>query len=248
MSDMTHSYLGHDSFICDTFLCITHIHMCDMTHVYVWRYSFVCRTWLIHTWHPAPHFCVIFCRCDTQLKSSVTYKWEMSHIRISHVTLYLECVLSCRGCTHSCAHTLSLSLSLPPSLPLSVLLSLFLSLSLSLCFSLSLSLYPLTHTHTQTHTHTPHYVQAIRVDMDTWSRLLWGGGVGEVLAVVREVAERAPLEEGLGVVTRCVCCRRTQRQTYMHTDIHAYTHSCRHMHVVCVCLSLCMGLCLSIWV
>ena len=58
--DMTHSYVGHDSFICVTWLnhhtsgvaittCVTClIHMCDMTHSYVWHDSFICVTWLIH--------------------------------------------------------------------------------------------------------------------------------------------------------------------------------------------------------
>jgi len=52
---MTHSYVGHDSFICVPWL----IHMCDMTHSDVWHDSFICATWLLHmcdmthssTWH-----------------------------------------------------------------------------------------------------------------------------------------------------------------------------------------------------
>ena len=68
MSDMTHLYVWHDSFICvtrlihthrrclclqvwrDSFICVTClIRMCDMTHLYVWHDSFICVTWLIHT-------------------------------------------------------------------------------------------------------------------------------------------------------------------------------------------------------
>ena len=45
MSDMTQSYVGHDSFICGTWP----IHMCNMTHSYVGHDSFICVTWLIHT-------------------------------------------------------------------------------------------------------------------------------------------------------------------------------------------------------
>ena len=44
MSDMTHSYERHDSFICVTWL----IHMCDMTHSYQRHDSFICVTWFIH--------------------------------------------------------------------------------------------------------------------------------------------------------------------------------------------------------
>jgi len=47
MCDMTHSYVGHDSLICVTWL----IHMCDMTHSYVKHDSFICVAWLIHVWH-----------------------------------------------------------------------------------------------------------------------------------------------------------------------------------------------------
>ena len=59
MWNMAHSYLWHDSFICETWL----IHMCDMTHPYdigwsmvaendmthsyVWHDSFICEMWLI---------------------------------------------------------------------------------------------------------------------------------------------------------------------------------------------------------
>jgi len=35
--DMTHSYVWHDAFVCDTWL----IRVCDMTHSYVWHDSFV---------------------------------------------------------------------------------------------------------------------------------------------------------------------------------------------------------------
>jgi len=68
---MTHSHVGHDSFIChvtqlyqghESFLChVTHptghdsfvcatclIHTWDMTHSHVWHDSFTCVTWLIH--------------------------------------------------------------------------------------------------------------------------------------------------------------------------------------------------------
>jgi len=43
MWDMTHSYVRHDSFICETWL----IHMWDMTHSYVRHDSFICETWLM---------------------------------------------------------------------------------------------------------------------------------------------------------------------------------------------------------
>jgi len=58
--DMTHSYVWHDSFICETWLihrpspcsplrpCTTALR--DMTHSssYVWHDAFICTTWLIH--------------------------------------------------------------------------------------------------------------------------------------------------------------------------------------------------------
>jgi len=72
MWDMTHSYVGHDSFICGTWLIrmwdMTHSYvghdswhapwseqapqmhelLSDMTHTCLWHYSFICVTWLLH--------------------------------------------------------------------------------------------------------------------------------------------------------------------------------------------------------
>jgi len=42
--DMTHLYVRHDSFICETWL----IYMWDMTHLYMRHDSFICEIWLIH--------------------------------------------------------------------------------------------------------------------------------------------------------------------------------------------------------
>jgi len=73
-ADMTHSYVWHDSYLCDMtydcrwagwivsvpcaveqatyrrgLICVTWlIHKCDMTHSFVWHDSFICVTWLIH--------------------------------------------------------------------------------------------------------------------------------------------------------------------------------------------------------
>jgi len=48
--DMTHSYMRHDSLICETWL----IHISDMTRPYVWHDmrhdSYIYETWLIHMW------------------------------------------------------------------------------------------------------------------------------------------------------------------------------------------------------
>jgi len=60
MWDMTHSYVGHDSFICGTWL----IHMWDMTHSYVGHDSLICGTWLIHMWDMTRVIWMIH-RCDT---------------------------------------------------------------------------------------------------------------------------------------------------------------------------------------
>jgi len=50
--DMTHSYVWHDSFLCDTWI----IHKCDMTHTrlcydFVRRDSFLCDMTTSYIWH-----------------------------------------------------------------------------------------------------------------------------------------------------------------------------------------------------
>ena len=79
MCDMTHSYVGHDSFICVTWL----IHMCDMTHSYVWHSSFICVTWLIHMWDMTHSYVWQSRRvhvCDTA---------EVIHVCLSHLWMCL---------------------------------------------------------------------------------------------------------------------------------------------------------------
>jgi len=46
MLHMTHTYVGHDSYICVTWL----VRMLRMTPANVWHDSFVCCTWLMHMW------------------------------------------------------------------------------------------------------------------------------------------------------------------------------------------------------
>jgi len=41
MSDMTHSYIWHDSLVCVTWRTL----MCDMTHLCVWHDALLCVTW-----------------------------------------------------------------------------------------------------------------------------------------------------------------------------------------------------------
>jgi len=81
MYAMTHSYVWHDSPVCemphtwrDAFICVPWlIHMCGMTYEHVWHDSFVRVTLLIHmchmthsyVWHDAftcdmPHSCVMW--------------------------------------------------------------------------------------------------------------------------------------------------------------------------------------------
>jgi len=51
--DMTHIFVGRDSFICGTWLVREGTwlnHMWDMSHSYVGYDSFICETWLIHVW------------------------------------------------------------------------------------------------------------------------------------------------------------------------------------------------------
>jgi len=84
MCDMTHSYVWHDSFICETWLIhmcdMTHsqhstwlrvtwlLHMWDMTHSYVWHDSFICETWLIHI-------------LDAMIQSSLTLVLDSTWLR-----------------------------------------------------------------------------------------------------------------------------------------------------------------------
>jgi len=79
MCDMTHSYVGHDSFICVTWL----IHMCDMTHSYVRLDAFMCVTWLIHMCDMT-HLCM----CDMARCICVTcliHVWRDSSIVLIYV-------------------------------------------------------------------------------------------------------------------------------------------------------------------
>jgi len=83
--DMTHSYVGHDSFICGTWL----IHMWDMTHSYVGHDSFICETWLIHmcdmthphVWHDS---CRVIDRIGNPIRH-VKYKWALGLLAKCHL-------------------------------------------------------------------------------------------------------------------------------------------------------------------
>jgi len=66
--DMTHGYMRHDSFICDT--ChVTHVWhdslMCDMTHS--------CVTWLTHVWHDS-----LICDMTHSYMIWLTHMWHDS--------------------------------------------------------------------------------------------------------------------------------------------------------------------------
>jgi len=85
MSDTTHSYVWHASFVCMTWLlhrCDVTIHMYDMTHSYVWHDSFICVTWLIHIFAKEPCIfakepCIsakIFCKSDVTI-----HMYDMIH-------------------------------------------------------------------------------------------------------------------------------------------------------------------------
>ena len=76
---MTHSYSGHDSFICMPWL----IHMGATTHLFVSHDSCICVPWL------SLHRDVEW-RMPRQSQGH-TYKWVMSHIWMSHVTFTWLC-------------------------------------------------------------------------------------------------------------------------------------------------------------
>ena len=93
-----YSHVGHDSFICGTWL----IHMWDMTHSYMRHDSFICGTWPIHmldmTHSYVMWWCcsLIFCSfIQAHLILLPTYMWHDTFIcgtwliHMSHSTSYL---------------------------------------------------------------------------------------------------------------------------------------------------------------
>jgi len=119
MSDETHSFVCHDSFVCLTLL----IHTCDMTHRYVWHDSFICATWFIHmcdmthsyVWHDSS-ICVTWLIQTCDMIHS--YVWHDSFICVTW--LIDMCDMTHSYVRHDC----------PPLFPLSLpFTTLFLPLS-----------------------------------------------------------------------------------------------------------------------
>jgi len=90
MCDMTHSYVVHDSFICNDEINLHHT--CDMTHSYMWHDAFISETrpmsmwdrthlyagtWLVHLYVARHSF---FCDDETNLHHTP----DMSHLYVGH--------------------------------------------------------------------------------------------------------------------------------------------------------------------
>jgi len=76
---MTHSYLGHDSFIFGTWL----IHMWDITYSYVGHDSFVSRPWLIRMWDNV-HTSAPSVFDSFTFKTWPIHIWDMTHSHLRH--------------------------------------------------------------------------------------------------------------------------------------------------------------------
>jgi len=92
MWNITHVYVAHDLFICETWLLYMSawlIHTWDMTHLYVKHNSCLCGTWLIHKWDMTysyvRHDSFICVTCETPRGCS---RWV-------HVLQCLHCVTVC---------------------------------------------------------------------------------------------------------------------------------------------------------
>jgi len=105
MWDMTHSYVGHDSFLILTIYSTPLRCLCqfpavwkarDMTHWYLWNLSFACKTWLIHVrdmthsyvGHDSNLIFTIyatFCAACARFERRVTWLTDICGISHSHV-------------------------------------------------------------------------------------------------------------------------------------------------------------------
>jgi len=92
MLDMTHSYVGHDSFICGTWL----IHMWDMTHSYVGHDSFICGTWLIHMCDMTHSYVCLtwLIRCDTHKYSLLHLECHFSNLNNQSIIQFSTSLLT----------------------------------------------------------------------------------------------------------------------------------------------------------
>ena len=80
--DTAHSYVWHDSFMCVAWL----IHTRDMTHPYVWHDSFICVTWLIHMCDMTHSYECQMHMCD-MTHSYVWHDWFIRATWLIHIQL-----------------------------------------------------------------------------------------------------------------------------------------------------------------
>jgi len=98
MWEMTHSYVWHDSCICETWL----IHMCDMTHAYVRHDVFIYVTRVhsrvcheVHEWHMTHMTIHQICDvCDMTHVMWHVLMWDMTHWYMWQLLIHM-CVTSC---------------------------------------------------------------------------------------------------------------------------------------------------------
>jgi len=115
MKEACHTYMPHsyDSFICVTWL----IHMCDMTHSYVWHDSFICD--MTHWLRDMTHWCVRYDSSIYVIwlihmyAMTESYMWRDPFICVTWLSLrcdvtrthkfFLDVIFTLKN--HNCLHT-----------------------------------------------------------------------------------------------------------------------------------------------